>query len=77
MDTVAVRKPDSLAELAATLRKRLGAGSIFQMLNTRLVIQYGVNLRSITPEQNCDVALLARVRAALVRMGINLDGGQS
>jgi hypothetical protein len=77
MDTVAVRKPDNLAELAATLRKRLGVGSIFQMLNTRLVIQYGVNLKNITPEQNGDGALLARVRVALVRMGINLEGGQS
>lgn len=77
METVAVRKPDNLVELAATLRKRLGAGSIFQILNTRLVIQLGVNLKEISPEQNRDAALHARVRATLVRMGISLEGGQS
>ncbi len=76
METAVVRRQESLAELAAMLRKRLGAGSIFQILNTRLVIQYGVNLRDISPEQDRDVALLSRVRAALTRMGISLEGGQ-
>jgi hypothetical protein len=77
MESAAQQGPLSLAQLAATLRRRLGSGSIFQMLNTRLVIQYGVNLKDITPEQDQDPALLARVRGALVRMGIPLQGGQS
>lgn len=66
-----------MAQLAATLRQRLGGGSIFQMLNTRLIIQHGVNLKDISPEQDRDPALLSRVRGALVRMGIALEGGQS
>jgi len=76
METATAQKPESLATLAATLRKRLGAGSIFQMLNTRLIIQYGVNLKSISPEQDCDAALLSRVRTALARMGISVEGVQ-
>lgn len=77
MEPAAVQGQPGLAQLAATLRKRLGGGSIFQMLNTRLVIQYGVNLKDITPEQDRDPALLSRVRAALTRMGIALDGGKA
>ncbi len=77
MEPAALPGQPSLAQLAALLRKRLGAGSIFQMLNTRLIIQYGVNLKEITPEQNQDPALLLRVRTALTRMGIAWDGGQS
>ncbi len=77
MEPAALQGQPSLAQLAATLRQRLGGGSIFQMLNTRLIIQHGVNLKDISPEQDRDPALLSRVRGALVRMGIALEGGQS
>lgn len=67
----------SLEALGAGLRQRLGSGAVFQTLNTRLIIQYGVNLKDILPSQNNDLALLTKVAEALARMGIRLEGGQS
>ncbi len=76
MESVAHPGQPSLMQLAATLRQRLGTGSLFQLLNTRLVIQHGVNLKDISPDQDRDPALLARVRSTLSRMGIALEGGR-
>lgn len=66
----------SLEALGAGLRQRLGSGAVFQTLNTRLIIQYGVNLKDILPSQNHDLALLTKITEALSRMGIRLEGGQ-
>lgn len=66
----------SLEQLGAAVAAALGSPAIFQVLNTRLIIQTGVNLKAITPAQNNDPALLQRVGEALARMGIDVGGGR-
>ncbi|HNN98153.1 MAG TPA: hypothetical protein PKI03_38075 [Pseudomonadota bacterium] len=67
----------SLDELGSRLREKLPALSQFYMVNTRLVLQTGVNLRSIKPMQNHDQKLIDRVLDALAQMGVELPRGQS
>lgn len=69
-----IGSPQSLAELGAAVRSALGAGAAFKYLNTRLIIQIGVNLDDLSPAQNADPALLLRVQEALQRMGIRHGG---
>lgn len=64
----------SIAELGAVVRAAIGGAAVFQTLNTRLIIQLGVDLRAPTDAQNCDVGLLRRVEDALRRMGIDPGG---
>ncbi|MBK9260652.1 MAG: hypothetical protein IPM54_12620 [Polyangiaceae bacterium] len=63
----------SLEELHASLRARIPSPVIFGHLNTRLIIQLGVNLNDILPEQNRDPALLQKVLDALKRMNIRVE----
>jgi hypothetical protein len=63
----------SLEELRDALRRSIGSATIFSHLNTRLIIQLGVNLKDIDAEQNRDPALLERVMAALGRMNIRVE----
>ena len=60
----------SLADIGVVVRESLGSAAMFQVLNTRLIIQFGVDLKVPSPEQNNDPALVQRVREALLRMGI-------
>lgn len=64
----------SLEELGAVVRASVGGAAVFQVLNTRLIIQLGVDLKAPTAAQNRDVALVSRVEEALRRMGIKLGG---
>lgn len=64
----------SLEELGAAVRASVGGAAVFQVLNTRLIIQLGVDLKAPTAAQNRDVALVRRVEEALRRMGIKLGG---
>lgn len=64
----------SIEELGAVVRAAVGGAAVFQTLNTRLIIQLGVDLKSPSPAQNRDAALLRRVEDALRRMGIRLGG---
>ena len=61
-----------LEAIRAAVHESVTSSTKFQMLNTRLIIQTGVNLDAIAPEQNNDLALQTRVREALGRMGIEL-----
>lgn len=63
----------SLDELQDRLRTKIPSPKIFQHLNARLMIQLGVNLKNILPEQNNDAALLQRVLDALGRMNIRME----
>lgn len=63
----------SLDELRERLRSKIQSPKIFQHLNARLMIQLGVNLKDILPEQNKDAALLQRVLDALGRMNIRME----
>lgn len=60
----------SLRELSDAIRASLGNSTHFQLLNTRLIIQLGVNLKNISDAQDRDEALLRSVYGALKRMGI-------
>jgi hypothetical protein len=73
-ESLAETMPETLEALAAALRARLGQSAVFQILNTRLIIQHGVDLKALTPAQKQDAALFARIRDALARMGIRLGG---
>jgi hypothetical protein len=64
----------SLAQLGAVVRAAVGGATVFQTLNTRLIIQLGVDLRAPTEAQNLDPGLVRRVEDALKRMGIELGG---
>lgn len=72
MDASMSQQPPTLEDLSAAICAKVGTGAAFQCLNTRLIIQFGVNLKSIAPAQNADHSLLQRVRDALGRMGILL-----
>ena len=63
----------SLAELQEGLRAKIPSPTIFQCLNARLIIQLGVNLKDILPEQNEDPVLLRSVVEALGRMNIRVE----
>ena len=64
---------ESLEELREAIRKTITSDTAFGLLNARLLILVGVNLRAISPRQNHDAALVKRAVDALSRMGIRLE----
>ena len=62
----------TLEALAAALRSKLPEQRDFYVVNTRLILQTGVNLRRIRTEQNQSVVLIQTVLDALARMGVAL-----
>lgn len=66
----------TLEELHEKLRSKIPSPAIFQCLNARLIIQLGVNLKDILPEQNEDSALLGNVIETLGRMNIRVEADQ-
>jgi hypothetical protein len=72
MDASLMQPPRTLEDLSAAICAKIGPGAAFQCLNTRLIIQFGVNLKAIAPTQNADPVLLQRVQDALGRMGIRI-----
>ena len=62
----------TLEALAAALRTKLPEQRDFYVVNTRLILQTGVNLRRIRTEQNQSVVLIQTVLEALARMGVAL-----
>ena len=65
----------SLEALGAALREKLTAPTHFHTINTRLILQTGVNLEKIRPEQNLDPVLIGKVLEALGRMGVAVSRG--
>jgi hypothetical protein len=65
----------NLQELSTALRRHVDVDAIFTSINTRLIIQTGVNLKRVKPEQNDDPQVIDAVQRALHRMGIELGGG--
>jgi serine/threonine-protein kinase len=61
----------SLEELAHALRSRLELDAVFTCVNTRLILQVGVNLKKIGPSENSDPLVIARVMSALAKMGLS------
>ena len=64
----------TLEALAAALRIKLPEQRDFYVVNTRLILQTGVNLRRIRTEQNQSVVLIQAVLDALARMGVVIGG---
>jgi hypothetical protein len=63
----------TLESIQHRLREKLPVPAVFTSVNTRLIIQVGVNLKKICPDHNCDARRIALVLAALRRMGIHLE----
>jgi serine/threonine-protein kinase len=66
------RRFDSLEELSSALRLQLGEGAVFNSVNTRLILQVGVNLKKCTASQNGDPLVIDRVLEALAKMGFRV-----
>ena len=66
---------NSLDALGVALREKLPAQTHFHTINTRLILQTGVNLKKIRPEQNLDPVLIGKVLEALSRMGVTVNKG--
>ena len=64
----------TLEALAVALRSKLPEQRDFYVVNTRLILQTGVNLRRIRTEQNQSVVLIQTVLDALARMGVVIGG---
>ena len=60
----------SLDDLSAALRETVAVSAIFNCINTRLILQLGINLKKINPEQNRNPEVVRNVTDALVRMGV-------
>jgi hypothetical protein len=67
---------ETLQELSEAVRGSIGSGTAYGILNARLLILIGVNLRDISPKQNRDALLLRKVMDTLARMGIRLEVSQ-
>ena len=63
----------SLQRLAELVRRGTDSQAVFNCINTRLIIQTGVNLKKVAPEQDRDPALVDRVTAALRKMNVRLE----
>ncbi len=66
---------NSLDALGVALREKLSVQTHFHTINTRLILQTGVNLKKIRPEQNLDPELIGKVLEALNRMGVAVSKG--
>lgn len=51
----------------------MGSDDALKLLNTRLFLRTGVNLKQIRPDQNTDAALIAKVLGALTAFGHTLS----
>lgn len=69
--------PPSLEDIRAKVHAKVPSGSMFRVLNTRLIIQTGVDLEAIRADQTHDPMLRTRVAEALARMGITFGHNPS
>lgn len=64
----------TLEKLAEAVREKLAVPTEFMIINTRIILQTGVNLRRIRAEQNQDRVLLRKVHSALHKLGVSVEG---
>jgi hypothetical protein len=64
----------TLDAIGTALRERLPVASNFNSVNTRIILQTGINLKKIKPEQNSDEQAIGKVLSALLRMGVPIGG---
>lgn len=60
----------SLGDIESTLRRQLPVNAIFTSVNTRLILQTGVNLKQIREDQDRNPTAIEKVVDALHRMGL-------
>lgn len=63
----------SLGDIESTLRRRLTVNAVFTSVNTRLILQTGINLKHIREDQDRDPGAIDKVVGALTRMGLLED----
>ncbi len=63
----------SLREIFAALRASLNDEALLSLLNTRLILRTGVDLREIDPRQDSDPATLKKVADALAKLGFPVE----
>lgn len=63
----------TLQDISETLLRELPIFAVFTSVNTRVILQTGINLKKIKPEQNDNPAAVQAVRDALARMGFDLE----
>ncbi|APR86009.1 Hypothetical protein A7982_11358 [Minicystis rosea] len=63
----------SLDHLARVLSSQISIPAVYNSINTRLIIQTGVNLKKLSPEQCANRELLQKVLAALDKMGVTVE----
>lgn len=63
----------SLGDIESALRRQLPLNAIFTSVNTRLILQTGINLKQIREDQNKSPAAIDKVVDALRRMGLLED----
>ena len=59
-------------DLSCALRLLLGTDARFSLINSRLILRTGVNLRAIAPEQAANPDVRRKVVEALQDMGFDL-----
>jgi hypothetical protein len=65
---------DALKEVREALSKLLNDEGKFSIVNSRLILRTGVNLRSIAPEHDRNATMVNKVKQALHEMGYDLGG---
>lgn len=62
----------SLEDVQRALRLRVGGDDALKLLNTRVFLRTGVNLKQVRPDQNTDAAVVAKVLTGLAALGHSL-----
>jgi hypothetical protein len=61
---------NTITEIYRSLRQQRSPVQL-SLINTRILLETGVNLRSVTADQDRDPAMVAKVSAVLRGMGMN------
>lgn len=59
----------TLVQITTALNAALGNPAMFSLVNTRVILRTGVDLRNIAPEQNANGDCVTKVLTALEAMG--------
>lgn len=73
LSTSSAGRPSSLNDLQFAFQQRVPNEVLRQLLNTRILLRTGVNLRDFSENQNEDAALIEAVLVALKDFGHDLS----
>jgi hypothetical protein len=73
----ATETPRTLRQVEQSLRTILGNDAMFSLVNTRLMLRTGVDLKGIDPAQDSRSELLKQVIQALEKMGYSFTTNRS